>query len=250
MENLRTLRRLSKVGLVAAALVVVATVGARTAGAGVINISADDSSWNRANNTGASSQPNTLAGNNGSSGPLRGLYTFDLAALEAAAGGQPVAVNSVALTMIANNNSAGIAAGDSEWFDLVLSTSSPLIDQTYAQLGWDTNPSAGFAGVLSSFEVTAPVATNDTLVFGSTSAFCQAIADIANDPANSRVNAVVKHQSETTAEQAFLRLYGYASYNPATTMVIDYSIVPEPATMVVLAMGGGALLVLRRRRRN
>jgi len=216
------------------------TVGYNTGGS---TIRSDDPSTGV---TGPVTPPTStiIAGSTGSI-ILHSLFEFDLSAIETEAAGNPFTIDSVSLTL-RTSNTAG-SGGTALNFNLSLLGDNLDFDES--EVNWTNAPGAagGVAGTLLSTLNFVPGTANQTRIFGTSSAFTAAVADVlANDPDNT-IRLFLKTETETGSGFArFLSDENETDTN-RPTLTVNYTIIPEPSTGIAL-LGGLAMLTGLRRR--
>ncbi len=177
---------------------------------------------------------------------LRGLFEFDLTAIETAAAGNAFTIDSVSLVLTtANATGNGTVARDFTLYSL--GTNSDFDEATVA---WDTAPSVvgGTIGTLLTTSNFVPTTANTVRTFGTTTAFTTAVSGaLASDPDNT-VRFLLKANDEAGAFLTRFYTDEDATVANRPALVVNYTVlVPEPSTGV-LALGTVGLLTLRRRR--
>ncbi|MCX7003055.1 MAG: DNRLRE domain-containing protein [bacterium] len=203
-------------------------------------------------NYGAAGQ--LLVGTHASVGPFHGLMRFDLTALTNAG----LVVTNVILncTSDANGADAGtnitinvysLTAANADWFEGALNGGVAVGGQSC----W--NYKAGYVGVVGATSTNwagsqgASTAGTDydststgAMNFQSAAAFTNA----AQNALGGYLNIGIAVNTPNTLVSEFFRIRSRETSATATSLVIDYYVVPEPATLTLL---GAALLMLRRR---
>ncbi len=177
---------------------------------------------------------------------LRGLFEFDLTAIETAAAGNAFTIDSVSLVLTTSTTSgSGNVAHDFTLYSL--GTNSDFDEATVT---WNNAPTVagGTAGTTLSTASFIPSTASATRTFGSTTAFSTAISSaLASDPANT-VRFILKANEENGGYLVRFNTNENATADLRPTLVVNYTIVPEPSTGLAAAAGLG-MLILRRRRR-
>lgn len=208
------------------------------------------------NNYGAGTQ--MLVGSNNTGGGFNALLRFDLAALQTAAGGQPIVINSVSLTLHTSstsagaNNGSGMTMGLYDYgFAFVEGTGNGTTGSGNATWnnpnGVNTDLTAGgTAGTQLKTLTGFSFGTNQTIVFSSSAAMVsdlQSAYDTSTNP-----NYLIKETTSLT-DQTFLRFDTKDTVGGVTPyLTIDYTVVPEPTAAVLGSFG--VLGLLRRRRQR
>jgi len=204
-----------------------------------------------------------LAGSHSTLNGLTNLFRFDLSALPTSG----ITIDSVTLTLTSNASGSGtavtlhvfeLAAANASWVEgtangaVVAGDASALyrVNQTTAWAGGATSyaRTAGTDYVntsLASFTGNASTIGTGTLGFTSTGAFSTTVATFAGANLNLWVGTPT-----LTGANDFFRISSKEASATATSLVINYTAIPEPSTYALLGMGLiGVVLATRHRRR-
>jgi len=190
-------------------------------------------------------------GNTSSGGtPMRGLFGFDLSYIETLAGGNPYTINSVTFkltTVTANTSFPGAST-----FSAFLTDS--FADETLAT--WN-NPGSGHSAggtigaLLSSISITPTIAgtLQETASFTGASWISAVSNSLAG--AGNTLNFLVKRGTENTSANYFWRpaddeYTGTYGVNARPELIVDITVIPEPATLGLLGIGTLLTILLRR----
>lgn len=207
-----------------------------------------------ANNFGAATQ--LVLGSN--SGGLNLLLNFSLSGLMATTANQPIIIDSVSLNLKTLASQAGGSGGGLPFtvslnlygFDFVEGTGNGSAVagasswSNPAGNGSDTTPGGTLGLGLQTLDI-GSVATNQSLSFATSANFVNAL-QAAYDNSDSNIRFIL---NETTSQgnQSFVRLDSReTSGGTAPTLMINYTVVPEPSAALLGALG--LIGVLRRRR--
>ena len=176
----------------------------------------------------------------------RSLFEFDLSAIETAAGGSPITIDDVSLTLYANANT-----GEGNAITVQLSALAEDFDET--TVTWNSlDPDGGdLTGAILSSSSFDPSPSVD-VVFSSTSNFTQAAANALAATDNTLRFIAVKTGGDAVS---FARLsYEESDMSAAKRpkLTVEYTIIPEPSTCMLLlsaALLGAAVAFVRRQRR-
>jgi len=187
-----------------------------------------------------------IVGVNNTNSLLRGLFEFDLTAIETAAAGNPYTIDSV--TLVLRQGDITNAAASSITYDLHLLGANSDFNET--AVTWNDAPTVagGSVGTLLSSTSYVPNSGTAFRTFGTTTAFESAVADIlANDVSNS-IRLIAKANNEAATTQTFSRFDSDEVTTAANRpqLNVTYTVVPEPGS-AMLAISVGALLLRRRR---
>lgn len=189
---------------------------------------------------------------------LRGLLSFDLSAIKAAAGGSPVTINSISL-VLHTSSQAGLD-NDIPTSEFVITSYLPF-DETTAT--WNDpqgtagdDVAGGTPGTALGSVTFDPVADTDTdQIFASSSAFVTAAEDAlaADDTLYLMIYNPGAESYHTGGFNSPMDYFARFDSDNATNianrpeLIVDYSVVPEPATSVIAMLGAGLLAWKRRR---
>lgn len=225
-----------------------ATTSYTTAGVSLGNPGTGNSTTNLNSNN------RIMVGQNGGSGIYQGLLGFDLSALEAVVGtnSNSFTINSVTLTLTIQGQSTG--ALTSTYYANLLGdgTSTYAFSETTAT--WANTPltAGGTIGTtLSTLSFNAgTVAVNSQQTWASTSAFTTAVSNALAGDNVLRIDLTSANEG-VASNLDLARFYsdenGTVSFNPS--LLINYTVVPEPSSIALMMVGGFALLTLRRKSR-
>ncbi len=190
-----------------------------------------------------------IVGQNATFGLLRGLFEFDLSAIEADAAGRPFTIDSASLVLYVVGSGGGGAAVTQ--YDLhLLGTNSDFTETTVTWNNAPTTPGGTPGTLLSSvsFDPDDAANLNRDQTFGDTAAFSAAV-DAALDGTDNTIRLLAKANNESTTLSNFARFAqddgGTAANHPE--LIVNYTVVPEPGSLGLMA---GALGLLARRRRR
>lgn len=201
-----------------------------------------------------------LAGQHATLNGLTALFRFDLSALSASD-----TINSVTLTLTSNASGSGtavtltvfdLAAANAGWVEgnqngTVGTGEASAKFRVNQTTNWAGSTGARTAGTdyvntsLASFTGNASTIGTGTLAFTSTGAFLTTVDAAAGGILNLWIGTPT-----LTATSDFFRISSKEASATATSLVIDYSPIPEPSTWALLAFGLTSAMVLRRRRQS
>ncbi len=188
-------------------------------------------------------------GDHNANNPMRGLYSFDLSYIETLAAGRPYIINSVQLKLtVANANTSNY--GPNAQFRASLSLPFDETTATYNNPG-PGHAAGGTVGAnLGNLNVTAGmVSTVDTVMtFGSTVPFVNAVSNVLASADSSTINIIVKKTEETAKIHGYFRpgANDAANVERRPELLVDITIIPEPATLPLVMIAMSMLLVIRR----
>lgn len=230
-------------------------VAALSASAAEINITSS------ADATIRSDQPDTNLGTNaqliggslGNPGSLNFLMSFDLSSLYSAAGANAITINSVSLqlhTSSAGQNASGALP--------ILALNNYGFSFTEGSATWNApatgdSTAGGTLGTQLQTLATTSSAGGQTLSFGTSTAFVSNLQTIVNSSLGTARYLVNETGSRT--DNGFLRFdskeaVGSVTGAIAPTLIIDYTVVPEPSTYGLLGAAALAGVAMVRRRRK
>jgi hypothetical protein len=190
-------------------------------------------------------------GNTSSGGtPMRGLFGFDLSYIETVVGGNSYTINSVTFkltTVTANGSFLGAST-----FSAFLTDS--FADETVAT--WNNPGSGQVAGgnigtTLSSFALTPTIAGTVKETASFTGANWISAVSNALAGADNTLNFLVKRGTENTSANYFWRpaddeYAGSYGVDARPELIVDVTVVPEPAVMGMLGLGAFVALLIRK----
>ena len=176
---------------------------------------------------------------------LRGLFEFELSAIETAAAGNPYTIDSVTLTV--TTSSAGGSGTATSQFNLSLLGSNSDFDE--AMVTWNNAPSV-VGGTVGTFLVSTafdPSTVSTPRVFDSSSAFTMATADALAGSDNT-IRLIMTADVENGGYLTRLNTNEHNTESLRPVLTVNYTVVPEPAAGALLVAGMAFLCVKRRRK--
>jgi hypothetical protein len=232
---------LSSIASSSAAVYIAQQTASYNTGATMIQSTSANSNFNPVSpiNIGYSSSTSAL---------YRGLFEFDLTAIETAAAGNPFTIDSVTLTLVTGATvGIGATAGG---FSLYTMGANSDFDET--TVTWNNAPSVAggsFSAPALSTLSFVPATASTTRTFDSTAAFTAAVASALSTDAANTVRFLLKADDETAGYLARFNTDENATASNRPALTVNYTItpVPEPSA-ALLAMAGAGMSLLRRRR--
>lgn len=173
-------------------------------------------------------------------------FSFDLSSLSLGPT-ENVVVNSVTLQGTTRSGTAGSGSSlaiDVYEYGFNFSRAAATWNDPTAGVADDDNTAGGtFGSTLLSQVTMNPGVTGTAITFSDTAAFRTALAANLNDDAT--FNLIMKG-TNPTGSNLFARFQDLDNTSPFT-LTADVSVVPEPATMSLIAMAGLALMLWRRK---
>jgi hypothetical protein len=230
---------LSSIAISSAAVYIAQQTASYNTGATMIQNTSANSNFNPVSpiNIGFSSSTSALS---------RGLFEFDLTAIETAAAGNPFTIDSVTLTLV-TGATVGIGATASGFSLYTLGANSDFDETTVT---WNNAPSVAGgsfpASALSTLSF-VPATASTTRTFASTAAFTAAVASALSTDAANTVRFLLKADDETAGYLARFNTDENATASNRPALTINYTVVPETSASILLIAGAG-MGILRRRR--
>jgi hypothetical protein len=190
---------------------------------------------------------------------MRGLFEFDLTEIETQTGGSSFTIDSVELNFVTRSRDDGSGQGAAfgtqlhvYGFDFVEGAATwndP--DGDGSELTGDTVAGGSLGTPLVSLVVDPGVAGGSTVTYGDTAAFRAAVTNALGSPDNT-LRLILKRTDESGTGNNFISLRDevFATGGARPELIVDITIVPEPSTLCLTALGLLGLMGLGRRRRR
>ena len=176
---------------------------------------------------------------------LRGLFEFDLSQIEAAAAGNAYTIDSVTLTV--TTSSAGGSGGSANQFNLSILGSNSDFDESVVT--WNNAPSAA-GGTVGTFLTSAtfnPTVVSTAQTFANSTAFSSAAANALAGSDNT-LRLIMTASIENGGYLTRLNTNENGTPTARPTLTVNYTVVPEPVSGVLVGLGSALMCFSRRRK--
>jgi len=203
---------------------------------------------NKPNDKCDSTRPNeVIVGTDAGIRPLRGLLEFDLSEINMLAAGLPLTIDSVQLVM--NTYSTGYSSSitvDLHQYDYnLIEEDSTWYDPDGG--GLDLTDGGTLGTFLASEAITLGTA-NEDVVFSDTAALRTAISDALGSADHTLRLILVDHHEGVSAQLAYFCSNEYSSTGRHPELIVNFTVVPEPSTILLAGLAALAGFSLTRRR--
>jgi len=189
-------------------------------------------------------------GDHSAGAPMRGLFSFDLSYIDTLAGGNPYTINSVTFiltTVTPNANFVGQTSIRAHLTDAFADESAA----TYNNPGTGHAVGGNIGNVLSTSPLNATIAGTAGQTLSFTGANWITAVSNALSSADNTLNFLVKRLTEDGGANYFFRpgddeYSGALGIDYRPELLVDITVIPEPATLGLLGIGTLLTILLRR----